>query len=146
MEIPKLIDVSEVDIDMTPDEGFPLRILRTYRERCNSRWKEGSGSEWGVLWETMNEHQEQRAKILDKAIAILENELRKKNVVLTKEDFELLDSPKNGNDNCDGCRCKDIEITAMYVSYDSYGYFRTMILNPPRPIFLCNVCYKKLRE
>lgn len=64
-------------IDATPDEGYVLRILRAYRENCNCRWAENTGGEEGInpVLVLMNKHQEERAKLLNKAIAILERTL-----------------------------------------------------------------------
>jgi len=74
MKLPELINTKEVHINAVPDKDYPLRILRAYRECCNCKWEINSDSKTKILWETMNEHQDQRAKILDKAIAILEKE------------------------------------------------------------------------
>ena len=60
-----------IHVDCTPDDEYPLRILRAYRERCNVRW-EATGSVSSEVCDLINEHCEQRAIILDKAIAILE--------------------------------------------------------------------------
>ena len=61
-------------IDATPDNNYPLRILRAYRESCNYRW--GDGNEWTesemARFKAMNDKSDERAKILDLAIAILE--------------------------------------------------------------------------
>ena len=72
-EYPEIVNKQEVMfIDSTPDENYPLRILQTYRHRCKERWAtESDGSCDNPLYRLMNEHQEQRAKLLDKAIAIL---------------------------------------------------------------------------
>ncbi len=60
-------------VDMTPDEELPLRILRAYRQNCDCRWSNNSGKEPDdLLLKTMNQHQEQRAKLLDEAIRVLE--------------------------------------------------------------------------
>lgn len=56
-------------IDATPNEEYPLRILRAYRENCNCRW---TSELENPLINMMNEMCEQRAEILDKAISILE--------------------------------------------------------------------------
>lgn len=58
-------------VDGTPDEGYVLRILRAYRENCNCRWAESTEGKDpdSPLFKLMNEHQEQRAKLLDEAIA-----------------------------------------------------------------------------
>ena len=58
-------------IDATPNEEYPLRILKAYRQQCDCRWVESTdGSEpTNPLLKLMNELNEQRAAILDKAIA-----------------------------------------------------------------------------
>jgi hypothetical protein len=61
-------------IDATPNDDYPLRILEAYRERCNYKWSESSG-EINVtnapIMKVMNDAQDRRAEILDKAIARL---------------------------------------------------------------------------
>ena len=74
MELPELTQQPILYIDGTPNADYPIRILRAYRENCNCIWAdttEGKGSENPML-KMMNEHNEQRAKLLDKAIALLE--------------------------------------------------------------------------
>ena len=60
-------------VNATPDEEYVLRILKVYRENCNCKWFSNLDNK---LIEGMNKIQDQRAKLLDKAIKILE----KKNV------------------------------------------------------------------
>lgn len=60
-------------IDATPDDEYPLRILRAYREDCNLTWAtttDGTPSD-SRLVEAMNDMQRERAAILDRAIAAL---------------------------------------------------------------------------
>lgn len=57
-------------IDGTPNAEYPLRILKTYRENCNSKWESNVVN--NPICDIMNKHQDQRARILDKAIEILE--------------------------------------------------------------------------
>ena len=64
-----------IHVDATPDEGYPLRILRAYRENCNCKWASSTdGNEEGLspLCIVMNEACEKRAEILDRAIKKLE--------------------------------------------------------------------------
>jgi hypothetical protein len=56
-------------VDATPDEEYPLRILRAYRENANVLWKREPPD---VVFEMMNEDQRKRAAILDRAITKLE--------------------------------------------------------------------------
>lgn len=74
MTLPKLTQEPIKWVDLTPDQGLPLRILRAYRQDCDCRWSdtaEGTDTENPIL-KMMNEHCEQRAVILDEAIARLE--------------------------------------------------------------------------
>jgi hypothetical protein len=62
-------------INNTPDEEYPLRILQTYRKNCNCFWStEGLDVSTMQIYEVMNDHQKQRAKLLDNAINILTRE------------------------------------------------------------------------
>ena len=73
-EFPKVRDMIDFKhIDGTPDGGYALRILRAYRQACNTKWIiEGENVEKSrALYDAMNEHQDLRAKELDKAIEIL---------------------------------------------------------------------------
>jgi hypothetical protein len=60
-------------IDATPNDGYPSRILQAYRNDCDLRYSESTG---GVVASTpftraMNDLQDQRAAILDRALAAL---------------------------------------------------------------------------
>ena len=68
-----LISKQEIlHIDSTPDENYALRILQAYRVNCDTRFATSAdGSCDNPLYKMMNEYQEQRAKLLDKAIEIL---------------------------------------------------------------------------
>lgn len=77
IDLPKIrdeINMKNLFINGTPDGNYALRILQTYRERCNEKWiLEGNFSEGTKrLYEAMNEHQDLRAKELDEAIKKLE--------------------------------------------------------------------------
>jgi len=56
-------------VDATPDREYPLRILRVYRQNCDCKWVIESPN---PFYDLMNQHNDQRAKILDEAISILE--------------------------------------------------------------------------
>ena len=75
MKLPEVIQQPILYVDGTPDEGYVLRILLAYRENCNCRWvstiDETEEAESPLL-KLMNEHCEQRARLLNRAIAILE--------------------------------------------------------------------------
>jgi hypothetical protein len=77
-ELPPLLHRSEIKfIDMTPDADLPLRILKTYLDGCCERWEvSGVGEHSEAVWDFMNQCQEKRAKILDRAIKILTPFLR----------------------------------------------------------------------
>ena len=73
MKLPKIRnEVEFLHIDGTP-KGYALRILKCYREYCNTRWiVSGPTKKENIIYDLMNEHQVERAKELDKAIKILE--------------------------------------------------------------------------
>lgn len=69
MELPPLNRKPLLHVDVTPDEGLPLRILRAYLEECKTKWVvTGLPDRVKAIYDAMNEHQDQRAKILRKAI------------------------------------------------------------------------------
>jgi len=70
MKLPELTQQPILHIDGTPNEDYPLRILRVYRQECDCKWAENTdGSEpTNPLLIMMNEHCDQRAEILDRAI------------------------------------------------------------------------------
>jgi|GEM_PF-5429136 hypothetical protein len=75
-DFPKIRDVVDYKhIDGTPDGRYALRILKAYRAACNMKWIIEGDTEAKALYDAMNEHQDQRAKELDKAIEILEKNL-----------------------------------------------------------------------
>jgi hypothetical protein len=58
-------------VDATSDDNYPIRILEAYRERCNYKWSVTSDNVdegTNVLMKSMNDTQDKRAEILDKAI------------------------------------------------------------------------------
>lgn len=66
-------------LDATPDEGYPLRILKAYRQQCDCRWSTTTDADGTVnpvldpaALEQMNKDNDKRAEILDRAIALLE--------------------------------------------------------------------------
>jgi hypothetical protein len=61
-------------VDATPNEEYPLRILRAYRNNCDFMYSESSQEidESNPLIKALNDSQRKRAEILDEAIAILE--------------------------------------------------------------------------
>ena len=72
LELPPVTQQPIMHVDVTPDEGLPLRILEAYRENCNVRWEvHGLGEGENQLYDTMNADCERRAEILDRAIALL---------------------------------------------------------------------------
>ena len=64
-KLPDLTQQPVQFIDATPDEEYPLRILRAYRENCNCKW---SSDTENALIKAMNEMNDKRAEILDRAI------------------------------------------------------------------------------
>jgi len=74
MDLPKLTCELLLVVDMTPDSNLPLRILRAYRQNCDSMWEvHGFTEKQKLIYDEMNLHQIQRAMILDEAILRLEN-------------------------------------------------------------------------
>ena len=70
LKLPPLTKEPVKHVDMTPDKNLPLRILQAYRSNCDCMWSDNIGGEEtkNPLLAAMNEHNRQRAKILDKAI------------------------------------------------------------------------------
>ena len=73
LELPPATQQPILCVDMTPNKGLPLRILQAYRDNCNTRWEvHGLDEDKSRIYDMMNEHCEQRAEILDRAIVLLE--------------------------------------------------------------------------
>ncbi len=65
-------------VDATPDDEYPIRILKMYRFACNTEWSvTGLGEEISEIYDLMNQAQRERARLLDEAIEILEKERKK---------------------------------------------------------------------
>ena len=77
--LPELLNragLAEFWVDMTPDGRLALRLLHAYRRRCDERWSVvGIPSDRTLIYDMMNRHQEERARELDRAIALLEGAL-----------------------------------------------------------------------
>ena len=69
MIIPDISQQSILHVNAIPDNEYPLRILRAYRENCNCKWISNTDNK---LIKEMNKLCDERAEILDKAIAALE--------------------------------------------------------------------------
>lgn len=75
-ELPPLRNQVDVKFINATPKGYALRILRVYRQHCNERWEvHGLDKAKTLIYDAMNQHQVERAKELDKAIAILEKEM-----------------------------------------------------------------------
>jgi len=75
VELPQFTQQVIETVDGTPNADYPLRILRAYRENCNCKWSDTGSPELETtnpLLYLMNQHQEERAKILDQAIDLLQ--------------------------------------------------------------------------
>ena len=72
-KLPKITADPIIHIDATPDDEYPLRILRAYRLNCDVRWESNTRH---PLLDQMSADQGKRAKILDRAIALLESDLQ----------------------------------------------------------------------
>jgi len=86
-------------VDATPDENYPLRILQAYRRIGNSKWSSSSMEidEDHPLIRAMNEAQEKRNALLDKAIEILATQ------PLCAVDFATTAAPKVTSCQCGLC-------------------------------------------
>jgi len=67
MKLPKLTQAPVEFVDATPDDDLPVRILKVYRDNYSCNW-ETTDSDPSPIWATMNKHNEERVKILNKAI------------------------------------------------------------------------------
>lgn len=74
MEYPELTQEPLLNVDSTPDEGYPLRILKAHRENCNVRWSDTKGEPLSLIFGQVNKACEERAEILDRAIEVLRKE------------------------------------------------------------------------
>lgn len=76
-QLPKFTEQAVEYIDATPDDNYPMRILQAYRQRCDCQWAEDTdgGEVKNPLLKSMNEMNNKRAEILDKAIAKLIKEV-----------------------------------------------------------------------
>lgn len=68
-KLPETTQQSILIVDATPDEDYPLRILRAYRENCNVKWVAEPPN---PLVDIMNTDCDKRAEILDRAILMLQ--------------------------------------------------------------------------
>ncbi len=71
-KFPEVLNQKPFILDMTPDEDLPLRILKAYRQDCNSKWAISGDGTSSEIYDLMNDTQDQRASILDEAIYVLE--------------------------------------------------------------------------
>ena len=70
---------SILHIDATPNASYPLRILITYRALCDSRYASTTDTNKdgpSAFIQMMNEMQEKRAVLLDRAICVLLKDLK----------------------------------------------------------------------
>ena len=74
-KLPNLTEEPILHIDYTPDEDLPIRILSAYRSNCNVKWLVvGLPKEETKLYDMMNKNCDERAEILDRAIAKLKEQ------------------------------------------------------------------------
>ena len=72
MKSPKLTKEPLHHVDATPNEGYVLRILRAHLHNAECLWEvRGLDKKGAKIYDLMNEHCEQRAELLRKAISIL---------------------------------------------------------------------------
>lgn len=73
IELPEMTKESLMYVNCTPDKGYPLRILMAHRSNCDVKWLDNTEGKESMnpLLILMNKHCDERAKLLDKAIATL---------------------------------------------------------------------------
>lgn len=74
MKSPTVTREPIIHVDCTPNSGYPLRILKAYRENTKVLW-ELTGDfpeQTRIIYEEINKASKLRGKILDIAISILE--------------------------------------------------------------------------
>ena len=72
IKLPDLTKQPLLNVDLTPNNDLPLRILKAYRENCDVRWVTNTNGECdNPLFDIMNKDCERRAIILDRAIKYL---------------------------------------------------------------------------
>jgi hypothetical protein len=67
--LPPVTQEPLLHVDLTPNSGLPLRILRAYAYNCDCMWE---SNEPCPLLDAMNEHNRQRKTILEAAIRKLQ--------------------------------------------------------------------------
>lgn len=70
-QLPRMNEIPVLFIDATPNEDYPIRILTAYRKQTDCRFMEDTNPPQDPLLIAMNENNNKRATILDKAIEIL---------------------------------------------------------------------------
>jgi len=72
-ELPPINGETILHINGTPDKDYPLRILQAYRQNCDCKWADNTGKNepTNSLFKMMNEQNDKRAMLLDKAITKL---------------------------------------------------------------------------
>lgn len=59
-------------VDLTPTPDLAVRILKVYRENCDSKWEaHGVDDNTKAIYDMMNRDQDHRAMLLDEAIRVL---------------------------------------------------------------------------
>jgi len=73
-KLPKLTQEPLLHVDCTPDKEYPIRILQAHLGNCQCMWSDNTGGEEtkNPLLVMMNDHNRQRAEILERAIALLQ--------------------------------------------------------------------------
>ena len=69
-ELPPITGQAIQYVDGTPNEDYPLRILRSYRQQCDCMWAESITGEEPLnpLLKMMNDQNRHRGEILDRAM------------------------------------------------------------------------------
>ena len=100
--LPEMTQESIMHIDSTPNDDYPLRILRAYKANCDVKWSDNTTSNENTkplnpLLQMMNDHCNERATILDDAIKVLENNKMMKDALRKKRSVDENWSSGNAN-------------------------------------------------
>lgn len=92
-DLPEMTQESIMHIDSTPNNDYPLRILRAYRANCDVKWSDNTSSaenekQLNPMLKLMNNHCDERAIILDNAISVLENNKIMQSAIQQKQKFD----------------------------------------------------------
>jgi len=86
LKLPKLTKLPIFSVDATPDDDYPIRILKAYLLNTQCKWiVHGLPESDSIIYDMMNETQDKRRVILEKAISKLEAEIEKAREMVAHE-------------------------------------------------------------